>query len=441
MYQVIDIYERIYIMENDTSISELLAFLKAGTSPYHVVQVSAAMLAQAGFRELKQADAWGLEAGQAYYTRVYGSTLIAFRIGNHPDGDLRLATAHTDFPCLRVKPAASVVTKGYGKVNVEVYGGMIRDTWLDRPLSLAGKLVLRGDDPFHPVVRLVDAKRPVMTIPQLAIHMNRDVNKGVELNPQKDLLPLMTMTGEDADADFFDEFLSTEFSCAQEDILAYELTVYPWEEPCRLGFHNEFISSPRLDNLTSVKACIDGLIEGKRREGISMIALFDNEEVGSTTKQGAASLVLPQVIQRIYHVLGYGMEPIQRKIMSGFFLSLDVAHAMHPNVPEKNDLTNIPVLNGGVALKIACSQAYAGDAEAVGMVKSLCQKDRIPYQCFVNRSDIRGGSTLGSLLSANLPMRAMDIGVPILAMHSARETMGVGDQAAITDLVTAFFGV
>ncbi|MCH4166099.1 MAG: M18 family aminopeptidase [Megasphaera sp.] len=426
-------------MEDTKTIDELLRFLKVGTSPYQVVQESAAILRSAGFQELKQDLPWELAPGKAYYTIVYGSALVAFRIGDRPEGTLRLATAHTDFPCLRVKPAASVVTKGYGKVNVEVYGGMIRDTWLDRPLSLAGKLVLKGTDPFHPVVHLVDAKRPVMTIPHLAIHMNREVNNGVVLNPQKDMLPLLTMMGEQVQQDFFDEFLAAEFHCAKDDILSYELTVYPWEEPCRFGFHNEFISSPRLDNLTSVKACLDGIVAGQRQDGISMIALFDNEEVGSTTKQGAASLVLPQLVQRMYHVLGYDMEMALRKAASGFFLSLDVAHAMHPNVPEKNDITNIPVLNGGVTLKIACSQAYAGDAEAVGIVTALCQQGEIPYQYFVNRSDIRGGSTLGSLLSANLPMRAMDIGVPIVAMHSARETMGANDQWAITELVRAFF--
>lgn len=425
-------------MDNNKVVDELLEFLKVATSPYHVVQHSEDMLKAAGFQQLKLEDSWKLERGKSYYTIVYGSTLLAFSVGHWEEGDLRLVTAHTDFPCLRVKPAASVITKGYGKVNVEVYGGLIRDTWLDRPLSLAGKLVLQGKDSFHPIVRLVDAERPVMTIPHLAIHMNRDINKGVELNPQKDLLPLMTMTGETADSHFFESFLASEFDCCREDILSYELTVYPWEEPCRLGIHREFISSPRLDNLTSVKACLDGMIQQQEPCGLRIMALFDNEEVGSTTKQGAASLVLPQVVQRIYHALGCDMEMALRKTAGGFFLSLDVAHAMHPNVPEKNDITNIPVLNGGVALKMACSQAYAGDAEAVGIVTSLCRQKGVAYQYYVNRSDIRGGSTLGSLLSANLPIRAMDIGVPILAMHSARETMGADDQAAITSLVRAF---
>lgn len=418
---------------------DLLEFLGKSTSPYHTVATSADILESSGFMELKAGETWNLQVGGTYYIRIYDSSLIAFHISGIPRAGLRIAAAHTDFPCLKIKPAASISMHGYGKVNVEVYGGMIRSSWLDRPLSVAGKVVLRGENPFHPVIKLVDARRPVMTIPNLAIHMNRQINEGIELNPQKDMLPLMTMTGEKKNEEFFLDFLSSEFSCEKKDILSYELTIYPTETGCRMGLKNEFISSPRLDNLTSVKACLTGIIEGKREDGIDVIALFDNEEVGSSTKQGAGSFVLPHVLQRVYTALGFTAEDYLADIACGFMLSLDVAHAMHPNVPEKNDITNFPVLNGGVTLKIAASQAYAGDAEAIAVVTALCQDENIPFQYFVNRSDIKGGSTLGSILSANLPIRTMDIGVPILAMHSARETMGIKDQEAMENLLCKFF--
>ena len=422
------------------STSDLLEFLGKSTSPYHTVAAAAHTLSTAGFVELCADEPWELEAFGKYFVRIYDSSLIAFRVGSSPRGAIRVAASHTDFPCLRVKPAASVSQRGYGKVNVEIYGGMIRSSWVDRPLSLSGKVVLRGTDPFQPVVRLIDARRPLMTIPHLAIHMNRQMNEGVELNPQKDMLPLMTMLGDaKEDGEFFLDFLAEECSCEKKDILSYELTAYPTEKGCRLGLKEEFISSPRLDNLTSVKACLDGIIQGTRQEGLQVAALFDNEEVGSHTKQGAGSLVLPQLLQRIYEALGFSQEDYQIDVAKGFMLSLDVAHALHPNVPEKNDITNFPVLNGGVTLKIACSQAYAGDAEAVAIVTALCQDGNIPYQYFVNRSDLKGGSTLGSILSANLPLRTMDIGVPLLAMHSARETMGVQDQEALERLVRHFF--
>ena len=415
------------------AISALFSLLRRGTSPFHVAKEVCAFLQDKGFTALSLAEPWTLQRGGAYVVDVYGSTLVAFRIHEN-DGMLRLATAHTDYPCLRVKPSAEVRTHGYGKLNVEVYGGMI-----DRPSSFAGTVVLKGADPFHPVTRLVDVQRPILTIPRLAIHMNRNVNKGVELNPQKDMLPLMTMAGKKADEAYFLPFLAKTVGCSVDDILSYELTVYVCEEPCTCGLSDEFISSPRLDNLTSVAACAAGIAASARTEGIDMIALFDNEEVGSRTKQGAASLVVPNVLRRIYAALDDSPEAYDRHVAGGFFLSLDVAHALHPNAPEKNDITNFPVMNGGVVLKTACSQSYAGDGAAVAIVKALCQAAGVPYQQFVNRSDSPGGSTLGSILSAMLPMRTMDIGVPILAMHSARELMGADDQGYINELVKLFF--
>lgn len=270
--------------------------------------------------------------------------------------------------------------------------------------------------------------------------MNRQANDGVALNPQKDLLPVMGLDDQALTNHFFLDFLSEKCHCLPEAILSYDLTVYPCETGCSLGWHDEFISSPRLDNLTSVLACLMGLVKEDRADGLNVTALFDNEEVGSQTKQGADSQILPGILRRIYHAFGFTDDDFSADLGQAFMLSVDVAHAIHPNVPEKCDVTNQPIMGHGVALKIASSQRYAGDATAVAVVKALCRENEIPYQVFMNRSDIPGGSTLGSLLSANLPLRTMDIGIPITAMHSCRELMGAADEESLVRLIRAFFG-
>lgn len=420
---------------------DLIEFINGCTSPFHTVDMASRMLSENSFEELSLADDWNnIKTDRGYFTKVYGSTLIAFIAHDNLRNGMRIAASHTDFPCFKVKPNADIVQDGYGKLNVEVYGGMIVNTWLDRPLSLAGKVALRGDDVFCPETRLVDCDRPLMTIPNLAIHMDRKINEGKALNRQKELLPLAFMAdGKEPEHDQLLAMLAKELSCCKDDILSYELYAYQCEKGCRLGFKDEFISSPRLDNLTSVKACLEGILSDKRNAGLDIAVLFDNEEVGSRTKQGGASMVLSNVLERIYLSFNFTRQELLADIHRGFMLSIDVAHALHPNYTEKNDITNKPVLNGGPAIKTAASQSYAGDAEAVAIVKALCEKHGIPYQQYVNRSDIPGGSTLGSITSTLLPMRTMDIGIPILAMHSARETMGADDQQSLERLVKAFF--
>ena len=412
---------------------ELLDFIAAAPSPCHTVAASAEKLQAAGFEELSLGGDWALSRGGRYFVRVYGTTLLAFTVG--AAGPLRMAAAHTDFPCFRLKPAAGVVREGYGLLNVEPYGGLILRSWLDRPLGLAGKVVLRGQDAFHPEVRLVDFDRPLVTIPSLAIHMDRDVNKEGALNAQKDMLPIAALFGSEADEDWWTQALAGLSGVAAGDILSYELSTYPWERGCTVGLAEELVSSPRLDNLTSVWACLEGLVaatKGGVPDGVRLIALFDNEEVGSRTKQGAGSAVLMEVLRQIY-----ASEDVMDVLANGFLLSVDVAHGVHPNFIGKSDPVVHPVLGGGVVIKQAASQAYAGDAEAVAIVRALCEAHDIAHQDFVNRSDSRGGSTLGSIASAFVPARTMDVGVPILAMHSARETMGAADEASLTALVQA----
>ena len=422
--------------EEKRCAGDLIEFIDAATSPYQVVEQSTNLL-----RVIPMNEKTALSAGHVYSFSLYNTGIIFVAIGeNAAKGPLRIACAHTDFPCLRVKSNPVLSVHGYGKLNVEVYGGMIRNTWMDRPLSLAGAVALRGADPFAPTLRLVDFRRPLMIVPNLAIHMNRKVNEGVELKPQKDLLPLFFQNG-DGDEDDTKKLLvllAEELGVSAEDILSYDLNAYPYECGCLLGCDDAFLSAPRLDNLSSIKACMDAIREWNG-EGIRVVALFDNEEVGSRTKQGAGSTALAILLERVCYKLGLDREEYLRKVMEGFCLSVDVAHALHPNAPEKADPTNQPVLSGGTVLKVAANQSYAGDPEAFAVVAGLCESAGIPYQVFTNHSDAAGGATLGSILSTQVPMRTMDIGAPILGMHSARETMGARDQFALTQLLMSFF--
>ena len=425
---------------------QLIKYIKGCTSPYHTVDTSLQLLVDAGFTELSLEEPWSLTTGN-YVVNVYGTTLFAFPIGEDYRHSLRIASAHTDFPAIRVKPNPITDVKGYTKLNVEMYGGLIQNTWLDRPLGAAGTVVLKGDNPYDVESVLVDTKRPIAIIPNLAIHMNRNVNDGVALNRQKEMLPIIMMNQQGADTtksdvDEWNTFLAEEVNCDPSEILSYEITLYPVTEGILVGTEFDFISSPRLDNLTSCFGALSGIVEAKKNkiDGIRCAVLFDNEEVGSRTKQGGAGMLLPNLLERVYRSLGLSRDDMDMDVARGFMISSDVAHGLHPNYPEKNDITNFPVLNGGVTLKHAASQSYAGDAMAIAIVKGLCEEANVKYQIYVNRSDIMGGSTVGSISSSMLPMRTMDIGLPLLAMHSAVETMGACDQEQLNRLMQHFLG-
>lgn len=419
----------------------LISFIEQAPTSYHSVLTAAAELEGAGFTALDLHQPWELTAGNSYYVKVYDTSLFAFRVGNDPVGRLHIAAAHTDYPCIKIKPAPEMTGKHYAKLNVNSYGGAILNTWLDRPLSVAGKVMTKSDDIFHPVAHIIDIKKPILTIPNLAIHMNRDINKGIELNKQSDMLPLAAMVTEHLEKEhFFLNFLAEHMGVAAEDILDFDLTIYLPETGCFTGLNEEFLSSPRIDNQTSVVSCLEGIKNATAPEkGVNFIALFDNEEIGSSTKQGADSNILNLVLDKLYAALGIDSITARDLLLSGFFLSLDVAHAIHPNKPEKCDPTNQPYLNGGIVLKMDVNQRYATDTESTAAFRQLCQHAGVPYQVFVNRSDMVGGSTLGSITSSHLPMYTVDLGIPMLAMHSARELMGSQDQKAMDDCVTAFF--
>ena len=429
-------------MNIEKDLSTLEHTLLSSVSPYHCIMEVSRQLDQAGFNALTLTGSWNLEPGHGYYLPVFDSSLMAFTIG--PDltekPSLRMEAAHTDWPCLKLKPSPEVTTDRYGKLNIEVYGGPVLNTWLDRPLSMAGKVCTAGSDPFTPEVHFIDMKRPLLVIPNLAIHMNREVNDGVKLNPQVDMLPLLTMITETLDKNnYFLNLLAEETGCRPEDILDYEIYVYNLDSCTATGIHQEFYSAPRLDNLTSVQACVSGITSGFRTGGINVIALYDNEEIGSRTKQGALSAVTERVLEKLFTSLGYSRETYLDCIMDGFLISMDVAHAMHPNHKEKCDIKNQIFPGDGVAIKMAASQSYSTDASCISVVEGLCRSHQIPYKKFSNRSDLRGGSTLGALSSALLAMKTVDVGVPILAMHSAREIMGSADQSALVSLASEFF--
>ncbi len=423
-------------------IEKLEKLIAASVSPYHCITAAEAQLSAAGFESLSLAESWDLSKGKSYYINVFDSTLIAFSVGESlsDSPSLRLAASHTDWPCLKVKPSPEVTSGQYGKLNVEVYGGPLLGTWMDRPLSMAGKVSVIGENVMNPKTIFVDFKRPVLTIPNLAIHMNRDANKGVAINAQVDMLPLLTLITDQLSKDhYFEDALSREIGVSREDILDYEIYIYSTESGTYVGLNKEFYSAPRLDNLTSVQACITGIIESKNEDGIHAIALYDNEEIGSSTKQGAASPLLERILEKVYLSLGFNREVFLNGLFSGFMLSLDVAHAVHPNHEEKCDIKNKIYMGDGVAIKLASSQSYATDASSTAVIEGICRSLSIPYKKFSNRSDMRGGSTLGSISSCLLNMRTVDVGVPLVGMHSVREVMGSEDQGGLVGVVVGFF--
>lgn len=430
-------------MEYTKSANSLIEAVKKSTCAYTTVRYAMEQLEADGFKEIELGKEWQLEKGSKYMVNIHDSSLIAFAVGN--TGRLKVGCAHTDHPCLYVKPEPELVTDGiYGRLNTEIYGGPILNTWLDRPLSIAGRVALRSDNIYEPDIKIIDMERPILTIPNLAIHLNREVNKGIELNRQSDMIPLLCLMEGDSEEDnpgkdYFRELLQDYLMVDKADILDYELYVYNTDEPQQMGLNGEFISGPRLDNITSVNTLVKAIGQCDTKEDIKVIALFDNEEVGSRTKQGADSQTLAMVLEKLYMSLGYSREEYIDYISEGMMISLDVAHGHHPNRPEKSDPTNKCMLGKGIVIKRAASQTYATDCAMTAIIQQLCQKHGIPCQKYAVRSDGTTGSTLGTIAGKYLPMRSIDIGVPVLAMHSARELMGTKDQYYLDKLLVGFF--
>lgn len=420
-------------------MNEFLEYINTATTPYTAVNFSATILEERGFEALRMGKPWTLKSGGSYYVTIYDTSIVAFTVPKNVDEmvTMRVCTAHTDFPCFRVKPSPEMQEKGYLRLNVESYGGGIWNTWLDRPLSIAGKVSLKSENVFAPNVRMVDLKKPVLTIPNLAIHMNRDVNKGVELNKQTELLPIAGLLTEKLSKDnFFVEYLADELKVKSEEILDFDLYIYNAEKGCTVGLYDEFVSAPRLDNLSSCYALLNGI--GASDNHLNIIMLLDNEEVGSRSKQGADSALIRILLEKIYTGLGLSAQNLNDAIFDSMALSVDVAHGIHPAYPGKSDPKLNVVCGNGFAIKMNYSQKYATDTEAIASMEQVCQKADIPYQKYVNRSDIAGGSTIGAIFSSQIPMRTVDIGVPILAMHSARELMAGKDLESLEAAVKEF---
>jgi len=433
-----------YINNDEQQFAQLLLnFIQESPSSFQAVESVQKLLVPLGFKELPFEEKWALVQGGKYYVTRNGSALIAFVVGEGEPANhgFRLIGAHTDSPSFRVKPLPEIMVEGhYLKLNVETYGGPILNTWLDRPLSIAGRIILRGESPFSPQIKLFRSDCPLLIIPNLAIHMNRKVNEGLELNKQKDMLPLLTQITKDLEKEgVLIRHLVETLQCPPEDILDFDLFLYEYEKGCLVGLQQEFISSGRLDDLAMIHAGAWALAQAKPAPTTQVLACFDHEECGSTSKQGAASPFLSHVLERILLSQKKDREAYFQALAHSFFISADMAHALHPNSVEKLDPVNRPILNGGPVIKISANQSYTTDAESSSVFIALCQRAGVPFQKFVNRSDERGGSTIGPISSTHLDIRSVDIGNPVLAMHSVRELGGVKDHLAMTKVFSEFY--
>lgn len=405
-----------------------------------------------GFRRLDAAEPFPtLHAGDQYYVTKNDTAVFAFRVGSADPAEagFKVIGAHSDSPGFRIKPQAAMLCEGgIVKLNTEVYGGPILYTWFDRPLSVAGRVLLRSSNPLKPEVHRIFVKRPLLVIPHLAIHFNRAVNDGNKLSKQKDMLPVLGFVGDELEKDnLLLGVIADELGVAKEDILDFDLSLYDTQQAVLTGLNEEFISCGRLDDLAMVHAGLTAMLNSGVTPMTQVLAVFDNEETGSGTKQGAASPVLRNLLKRIVKhtesaVKGEGSdERLCRAVERSFMISADMAHAIHPNYPEKHDPTNHPVMGGGPVIKINANQKYVTDAESAAVFAEICRGAGVPFQYFVNHSDSPGGSTLGNILTSQLPMRGVDMGNPMWAMHSVRETASVADQYYVCQAFTHFFGL
>lgn len=431
------------------SSKKLLDFIQKSPSCFHVIENFSKRLLKEGFIELKEENSWQILSGGKYFVRRNDSSLIAFAVPSTDFENFQIAAAHSDSPTFKIKENPEIALESeYVKLNVEKYGGMICAPWFDRPLSVAGKIAVRTEKGFE--CRLVNIDRDLVVIPNLAIHMDRNINEGHSYNVQNELLPLF---GGINSKDMFLKIIAEDAGVKPENIIGTDLFLYNRQKGSIWGAQNEFISSAKLDDLQSAFALVEGLICacGKAKKTVPVVCIFDNEEVGSTTKQGADSTFLSDTLERICMVCKSGscssaerspvswQENYRIALAKSFMISADNAHAVHPNYPEKADPTNRPYLNGGIVIKFNANQKYTTDSVSEAVFKELCKKADVPFQTYVNRSDIAGGSTLGNISNSHVSINTVDIGLPQLAMHSPYETAGVKDTQYLIDAIEKFF--
>lgn len=431
-------------------INKFLSFLDASPVNFLAVKNIATQLEQNGFKRLSPCQPLGkMEAGQRFYVTKNDSSIYAFQLGKKSlaESGFHLICAHCDSPTFRIKPNAEMKCEGgLVRLNTEVYGGPILSTWFDRPLSIAGRVIMKGKDAMHPETLLLHIKRPLLQICNLAIHFNRKVNDGVAISKQKDVLPLLgSITHQLEEGNLLlnaivDE-LGKEHDVKKEDILDFDLYLTDATPACTFGAHDEFISSGRLDDLSMCYAGLEAITAANPTNTTQVLAIFDNEETGSQTKQGAASPFLASILKRIALSQSGTEEAFYQAVEKAFMVSADNAHAWHPNYAEKYDPTNHPMLGGGPVIKFNAAQKYASDAVSAAIFASICQEAGVPCQRFVNHSDVAGGSTLGNILASSIPVRGVDMGNAILAMHSCRETGSVQDHEYCVKAFTAFYNI
>ncbi len=414
---------------------ELIEFIRKSPTCFHVTDNVRQILDKEGFVKLQESGEWELEAGGRYYVTRNGSSVIAFYMPEHISG-FHIMASHSDSPCFKIKENPEIpVAKKYIKLNVEKYGGMLMSTWFDRPLSVAGRVVTEEDGKI--TTHLVNMDRDTLLIPNLAIHMNRSVNEeGHKYNAQKDLLPLFG--DEQAEGTFMNR-VAEAAGVDAASVVSHDLFLYPRVPGCIWGPDDAYISSARLDDLECVFSSMKGFLNLEHYDSVPVLAVLDNEEVGSTTKQGAASDFMRTTVTRICYESGLEHKEVQRLLAGSFMVSADNAHAAHPNYMEKSDLVNRPYMNEGIVIKYNANQKYTTDAISAALFKQICKKAGVPYQTFFNRSDIIGGSTLGNISNTQLSMNTVDIGLAQLAMHSAYETAGTKDIEYLVRASKAFF--
>lgn len=426
-----------------TYAKDLIEFIDESPSAYHVINNSVDLLLENKFEELNINEKWELKEGGKYFVKKSDSTILSFTIGKKLDlsNGFRIFGSHTDSPGFRIKPNPEMITNGVVRLNTEVYGGPILNTWFDRPLSIAGRLIIKSKKTFRPEVKIISIEDKILTIPNLAIHQNREVNNGVKIDRQNDTLPIISLINESFEKEnYLLKFIASKSEINYEDILDFDLYLYATEKGDLVGINKELISAPKLDNLVSVYAGLIGMIENENIDNkINVFVGFDNEEIGSVTKQGADSNYLINILERIIYGLGYTRNDFLTMLSSSFMLSADGAHAAHPAHMVKTDPTNCGKMNEGVSIKMSANQRYTSDAYSIGVIKQVIDNTDIKIQYFVNQSNEIGGSTIGPISSTHLDVEAIDLGIPMLAMHSVRELCGIKDVYYLKELAKEFF--
>ena len=424
-------------------ITDLCNFLDLSPVNFWAVETVRQRLETAGFRQLDMRDEWVLTPGDKRYVVQNGSAIFAFVVGSDDAASgFNFLAAHSDSPGFRIKPRCEMACEGMVKLNTEVYGGPILYTWFDRPLSIAGRVALRGDDPLRPRMRLLRFDDPLLVIPHLAIHFNRQVNEGNPLSKQRDMLPVMALNC-DNPGGMLRRLVAENAGVDIDDILDYDLSLYTCQKAGVVGLEGEMLCSGRIDDLSMVHAGMTAMLDTCDKESAAtrVLAVFDNEETGSGTKQGAGSPILEHILRRVVMARGGAESDYMRAVAASFMISADNAHGLHPNYVDKYDPTNHPHLGGGPCIKVNANCKYMTDADSAAVFRAICQRAGVPCQTFVNHSDVAGGSTLGNILTSQIPLRGVDMGAPVWAMHSACETASTADHIYTIRAFTEFFSL